>query len=129
MRETDQRTAPRSRATRPGVRQVLFSALRALVVLLALQLSGVTHAVGDLLMFLDDSMAEEHTDCSSEKPGRDCPPGCPTCHHAHGGVGSLPGSASFTLTHAHAKAASFAPAEADAPPNPDLPSVFRPPKA
>jgi hypothetical protein len=109
---------------------VLFSALRALVVLLAFQLSGVSHAVGDLLLFTEDSMAEGHTDCPADEPGRDCPPGCPTCHHAHGGVGAVPGSASFPLSHIDSpQAVSFAPAEADAPPNPDLPSVFRPPKA
>jgi hypothetical protein len=127
MLEPDQITqAPNSRAG--CLHFALFSLVRPLVVLLALQLSGVGHALADLRFFGDDASSEQHGDCSSEEPGRDCPPGCPTCHHANGGVGSLPLQAGFIVIPPVPEVANFAPSEADAPSSPELPSVFRPPK-
>ena len=108
-------------------RSLSFMAARMLVLLLAMQLSGMSHSLVDSVLSFTCS-AEEHGDCSSEEPGRDCPPGCPTCHHAHGGVGALPAEQDFALADCAPQPVSFAPAEADAPPNPDLPAVFRPPK-
>lgn len=119
---------PLRKRPRPSrVEFVLFSAFRAIVVLLAVQLSGMGHAAADLLFLGDD--ASEHGDCSSEEPGRDCPPGCPTCHHANGGVGALPRQQTFfAMPEPPRETVLFTPAEADAPRGPDLPSIFRPPK-
>ena len=119
-----QASAARAKSARPA----LFSVLRALVVLLALQLSGVGHALADLRLITDDATTERHGDCSTEEPGRDCPPGCPTCHHANGGVGSLPIQTGFVVIPAPPEVLHFSPEEADAPLSPELPSVFRPPK-
>ena len=106
---------------------MLLLAARALVVLLAMQLSGMNHSLIDAARTFAGCGAD-HGDCSSDESGRDCPPGCPTCHHPHGGVGALPAEQEFTIESVAPEAISFAPAEADAPPNPDLPAVFRPPK-
>ena len=111
-----------------GLRLVLFSAVRVLVVLLSLQLSGIGHALGDAGFFSDEVAPAQHGDCSSDEPGRDCPPGCPTCHHANGGVGSLPLQADFVVMPAVPGVARFSLSEADDPSSPELPSVFRPPK-
>lgn len=107
-------------------RWILFVAARVLIVVLTMQLSGMTHSLVDAL--LTSSSAADHGDCSSDESGRDCPPGCPTCHHPHGGVGALPSAQQFNLAHPAPQPVSFDPAEAEAPPNPDLPAVFRPPK-
>ena len=102
-------------------------AARALILVLTMQLSGMNHSLVDALLS-SSSSADEHGDCSSDESGRDCPPGCPTCHHDHGGVGALPSEQRFDFEVAAPQPVSFDPAEADAPPNPDLPAVFRPPK-
>ena len=113
---------------RPGRARLLLDCLvRVFVVLLALHISGFGHVLADSHLFGDVAGAQ-HDDCSSDEPGRDCPPGCPTCHHANGGVGSPPLQVTFELMPPAPQLARFAPNEPEAPSNPELPSVFRPPK-
>jgi hypothetical protein len=103
-----------------------------LVTLLALQLSGLPHAIDDLT----DSFAMEESgiaphDCDNDPTDADCPPGCPSCHCVHPNVlpaaqtgdlfavlGGIPGSELAELTY-----------DSTAPPQPFLASVFRPPRA
>ena len=103
--------------------------LRVVVVLLSFQLSGLGHAVADLFIN-DDASAEHDSDCTGD-PGKDCPPGCPSCHYPGGSVGSLPPRyVSALLTrYPSSPVVAFVPTEADAPASPDLPPVFRPPKS
>ena len=108
---------------------VLVSVARALVVLLALQISGVGHALADTALFRHEGSCATHTATALRmNRGTTVRPGCPTCHHAHGGVGPL-APTSFTVTPIAPQVARFAPRAADDPPSPELPSVFRPPQA
>jgi len=105
--------------------------VRTLAAILALQLSGAPHVIEDLAdTFLASESGIEHHDCDDESD-QDCPPGCPSCHCTHPNVlpsaqtddlfawlGCLPGSELADL-----------PYESTAPPQPQLPSVFRPPRA
>lgn len=112
---------------RARMRLLLDCVVRVFVVLLALQISGFGHVLADSRMF-GDNAGVEHGDCSSDVPGRDCPPGCPTCHHANGGVGSPPRQVTFALLPSAPQATRFIPNEPETPSNAELPSVFRPPK-
>ncbi len=105
--------------------------VRTLVALLALQLSGLPHAIADVAdaMVATEAGFSRH-DCDDEPADTDCPPGCPSCHCAHANVlpsaqtadlfawlGGLPGSELTDLTY-----------HSNAPRQPLLPSVFRPPR-
>jgi hypothetical protein len=108
--------------------RVLARLARIVVALLAMQLSGFDHLATDLLIPLD-AMGDE-TDCPNEKPGHDCPPGCPGCHCAHGGIAvppSSPRTAELPML-GEPCLLRMRPAEADAPSAPALPSIFRPPR-
>jgi hypothetical protein len=101
---------------------------RIIVTLVAMQLSGLSHLATDLLVAVDE-MADE-SGCPNEKPGHDCPPGCPGCHCAHGGI-AVPHSSPRTVALpilGEARNAHVRPDEADAPSEPLLPSIFRPPR-
>ena len=123
-----ERSTQLSNSRPTGRSGALLSVLRIFFVLLAVQLSGIGHALIDLQLLADETSAVQHGDCSSDAPGRDCPPGCPTCHHANGGVGSPAQHLNFKVIAAAPHVVRFAPSEADAPPTPPLRSVFRPPK-
>jgi len=98
-----------------------------LVVVSAAQMSGIAHVIVDLVAAVSEG-ASDH-DCPNDAEGRECPPGCTSCHCVHG-VGALPAVASAALLAGALKNvdATIAPYEADAPPLPDLPSVYRPPR-
>jgi hypothetical protein len=127
MPQSKQPAARKDTTARKKAKWLLLLAARALVLLLAMQLSGMNHSVIDSVRSFA-GCGEDHGDCSSDESGRDCPPGCPTCHHPHGGVGALPSEQVLNFETPPPLQVTFAPAEADAPPNPDLPAVFRPPK-
>ena len=67
------------------------------VALIALQLTGAVHVLADAIFSDEPCLASMSGGCSDEAAGMDCPPGCPSCHCAHGGVGSLPSRASSEL--------------------------------
>lgn len=93
------------------------------------QLSGYGHMVADLLVSI--GVVAEHTDdCSDEGGDRECPPGCPTCHCAHCVAPALPAAAtSDTLAPAVVSAASSLDDTHRSPTSPELPHVYRPPRA
>lgn len=114
------------------VRRAFVLFVRTLVALLALQISGLPHAIDD---FADSFAVAESGiaphDCDNDREDADCPPGCPSCHCVHSNVlpsaqtadlfawlGGLPGSELAELTY-----------DSTAPPQPTLASVFRPPRA
>jgi hypothetical protein len=79
-----------------------------LMLLLLVQLSGLAHVACD------------------------CPPGCPTCHHANGGVGapsSPPLGSLVAVAPLLAPETSAPPYAASLPQGPELPSIFRPPRS
>jgi hypothetical protein len=68
----------------------LVTAMRLLVLTVAVQCTGVIHFTDDFADALDGA-AHVDEDCSSEDdPSHDCPPGCPSCHGASGFLRALP---------------------------------------
>jgi hypothetical protein len=92
------------------------------------QLSGYGHMVTDLLETF--GVLEEHSDDCSDEGDRECPPGCPTCHCVHCVTPALPAPAVSDML-APPIATSIASMEAPrrTPASPDLPHVYRPPRA
>jgi hypothetical protein len=119
-------TSKKSRV--PVALPVLARVTRIVVTLVAIQLSGLGHLAVDLLTEVD-AMADE-TDCPNEKPGHDCPPGCPGCHCVHGGTAVPPSSLKTAVLPIldEGGGVNVRPCEADAPVAPLLPSIFRPPR-
>ena len=73
----------------------------------------------------------EVVDEAENDPNHQCPPGCPTCHHVHFSGASLPATVSLPVTWvpmSQGHVTEWMPS-AYAPAGPELPSVFRPPKA
>lgn len=112
----------------PVAWRAIVPVMRILVALIAMQLGGVGILVTDLFVGIDE--VTEETDCPNEKPGHDCPPGCPGCHCAHGGIAVPPSSLkpATPQTLGEARIVHLRPDEADAPSEPLLPSIFRPPR-
>ncbi len=102
-------------------------ALRGLVLLVSIQLSGLPLAL-EASFCLEES-SDCCTDCPLEQDGKDCPPGCPNCHCGHGGV-ALPPTFEEppTRTAKAVEDARPAPREASVPLAPPLPGLYRPPR-
>lgn len=102
---------------------------RLVLAVVMLQLGGVVGVVADLVFA--GATADDATECPNEKPGHDCPPGCPTCHCAHGGVAVPPSTdnASWLADLGGSSVAAVCPYVADLPKDPPMPSVFRPPRS
>ena len=120
------RASARAAEPRPLLRAIrlLFSLLS---LFLAVHLSGAVHAVVDLLSGHDQPA--QLAGCLDEDEGRDCPPGCPSCHCAHG-VGALPprGVEAPSRRPRAVAAPRFFVRARGGPKNPALASLFRPPR-
>lgn len=102
--------------------------LRLLVVLGAFGLSGLAPAVADLIACEDVRDEASCSDCPLEKDGRDCPPGCPSCHCVHTGIG-LPPVDDTQLASVNVDIETTAiPYEAAVPRAPPASDVYRPPR-
>lgn len=65
---------------------VVLTTLRIGVLAGAFQFSGLAHLTEDLVAIaVDGHHPVDEDDCDEHS----CPPGCPSCHHAHGGAISL----------------------------------------
>lgn len=109
----------------PGALRTVF---QLAIVAVALQLAGAARVAEAL--FEDGSACAG--DCTNERNGHDCPPGCPSCHCAHGGVGSLPLAAPANPPPVAERSAEPVkrPTEAQRPSSrADRDGVFRPPRA
>ncbi|MET0790141.1 MAG: hypothetical protein ABW061_01350 [Polyangiaceae bacterium] len=123
------RAAHRRTPHRALALSVLACGLRMLILLLAVQLSGTAAAAVEL-GFATLERADCCDDCPLESKGKECPPGCPNCHCAHGQVASLPAATpGLELLLSSSNAATVAPLEASAPHAPFLPSLYRPPRS
>ncbi len=89
---------------------VLFVFFRLGVVATAVELSMLDHVAGEIVEFVTGEASPNH---AGECDERSCPPGCPSCHHHHGGFLPVPLSEA-SITHlvapsetlcAHAKTA------------------------
>ena len=111
----------------------MLSILRAMLIVVVVQLSGVPHLVADAFASDDACCCDEGAcrDCDDGKSGADCPPGCATCQCAHGGIASLPNPVAGALVPIGDDA--FGTLLFDHPaasvPKPDLPGLFRPPRS
>lgn len=115
----------------PAFGRLLVVALRLLVGLVSLQLSGVPGVAAEMgLRFLDDGADDCCSDCPLEKGGQECPPGCPNCHCAHGGIALPTATESSTAPVANVgdDDVEAAPHETSIPRAPPLPGVYRPPR-
>ena len=115
------------RGRRLGVLRAFALLFRVFVVLVAVELSGVA-ALAQFASCRDECAAGSCADCPLEKQGKECPPGCPNYHCAHGGSALPPvferlnadiAALDVTLLHR--------PDEAGVPLAPPLPGVYRPP--
>lgn len=107
----------------------LFVALRVLVVLLGLHVSGVAHAVEDAVNLVVTGHAEHEEQCPADGPCDDCPPGCPQCHCPNAMRSVAPKAGAPFVLVAEAAIAPAVDAAMRVPLSPDLPGLFRPPQA
>ena len=125
-------TAPRgARLARRSWLLACVVGLRALVLLFALEFSGLSHAALDVACSLAGSTHATDDDCDSDDPGHECPPGCPNCHCWHAGALSLPlgiepGRRIVLRLTAQL---GFVPVTSMPLGNADLDAVYRPPRA
>jgi hypothetical protein len=100
---------------------------RLLVILLSVQLSGVAHEAAELAVSILAGHAEHEDECAPDRPCSDCPAGCANCH-----CSPLRSLLPHQVTHLRAGFAAgdvTYSGESGSPPGPDLPSIFRPPRA
>jgi len=58
--------------------------LRAVIVVVAMQFSGIAHYAADAVHAVEGvALHEGRISCPSDDRGEECPPGCPDCHCAH----------------------------------------------
>lgn len=119
------RVSPRTRPT-PGAALLARLVRLAVLVALALQLTGALHVAIDTLSLSAD---EARAHVADDDDDGDCPPGCPTCHHANGGVAAPPPPGIEQITPAfvlqdHRRSVPFL-----RPPTPALDTLFRPPRS
>ncbi len=108
-----------------GLRASLLGVLKALAVCLALQLSGLVHFAVDL--WLEGDAAAHHFSAPDDGD-HDCPPGCVSCHCAHG-TSALPAPLEGAVTLLPAYELVWAPYPTGTPPSLTPLPVFRPPRA
>jgi hypothetical protein len=121
-----ERLTARSRAIRL-VQRLLFTALRALLLALALHVSGAAHAIVDIAGACTSGVeTSADSDCPSDPA--DCPPGCPNCH-GHG-IAALPQRAvpMSPLLPMDRGMPAFTKRPAASPTTPELAGPFRPPQ-
>jgi hypothetical protein len=103
---------------------VVLVLVRALAFLASFELSDASDVI-TVLVTDDDTCA----DCPLERPGDPCPPGCPSCHCWHAGIGLAPAAESTLFTAAVGDdPVAVAPYESAIPRAPPLPGVYRPPR-
>lgn len=107
------------------IARVWLLVLRALLLSLAFELSGFASAIVEM----NEASADCCSDCPLEAGGKECPPGCPYCHCAHGGV-ALPPAGLTAVDGALDRTANVValPKDAVLPRPPTLPGVYRPPR-
>jgi hypothetical protein len=104
-------------------------AMRVLAVALAVSLSGFAHFAADVAFAHEDTCETGEGDpCSDDGDGKQCPPGCPTCHCAHAQVPYVARATPCVLSADRADDELLAPVDV-APPSPPPRTLFRPPRA
>jgi len=108
--------------------QVLVVTMRLIVGLTAVQITGVPHVIADVVTAIQGHEDRSHDDCPNDDGGRECPPGCPSCHCTHV-MNALPSLAPPTvhdpLIPINVAIALYMALE---PPGPELAALYRPPR-
>lgn len=103
-------------------------ALRLVVGVTAVQITGIPHVVADVVAMIQGDGECSHDDCPNDNGGRECPPGCPSCHCTHV-MSVLPIlGRPLELDLLTPFEIAMAPYEAQGPPGPDLAALYRPPR-
>lgn len=96
--------------------------------LLFFQLSGLAHIADDVL----DGLLHpgvQHEECPVERAGGECPPGCPDCHCVYAAAFTLPLRTLRVVTAPRERdGARLRAPDSQAPPQPLLAAIFRPPR-
>ena len=118
------RTA-RMRTSRRPIARLVFALLRAVLVMLAVQASGLPHLVADAVVA--DDTSEHSSPCSDDD--KSCPPGCPSCHVCvHMQAVFVPRTALLSVTSRAVEMPRSLVTDSS-PPTPPSASFFRPPRA
>jgi len=91
LKTNDRRGLPRTnRARRWSFRMlravnVLVIVMRFVVAMTAVQITGIPHVLADVVAAVqsDENHEHDHENCPNDDDGRQCPPGCPSCHCTH----------------------------------------------
>lgn len=119
------RWTPRT-GTSGEVVRLLVAVVRAVLVMLAVQASGLPHLVADA--FVADELAEHSSPCSDDDD-KSCPPGCPSCHVCgHVQAVFVPLTAPLSVTVRDVET-PHGVVTSPLPPTPPPASFFRPPRA
>lgn len=98
-----------------------------LVAVTAVQITGLPHVLKDVVAAVQGDVT--HEQCPNDEDGRECPPGCPSCHCAHP-MNALPSlGPSFVLDPLTPIEIATAPYEAQSPPGPEPGALYRPPRS
>jgi len=105
--------------------------LRLLVLLVATELSGATHALIDAASSAGGTAL--HDDDCDDEAGHECPPGCPNCHCTHGARVSVAFSAPRVEVQLEEvptlhDEGGFVPLDGLPPKSADLARLYRPPR-
>lgn len=123
------KTMRRSPHLRARALRLLAFALRVVVAVVALHMTGLSSVASEIGFRFADAADDCCTDCPLEQSGKECPPDCPVCHCDHGTV-ALPsafeGNAESQVILE--RSAPATPYEASISSAPLLPSVYRPPR-
>jgi len=108
-----------------SVRRCVLFVLRAVLLALAFQVSGLSVA----LAVSADACGDELTSCPLEKQGEECPPHCPQCHCVHVNGLAAPASQSVLVGSPGASArVGLEPPESWLVPSPLRSNPYRPPR-
>lgn len=105
--------------------------MQVLALVIAVNCTGIVHAVRDFADAITGDTHADDDDCSAPNdPSHECPPGCPTCHGECGFVRALPAGEELTgLGSPPYERVQHHVVEPEAPRQTDLSSLYRPPRS
>ena len=113
-------------SSRPRFAMLICVALfRAFAVIGVVQISGLAHIAADVVAMVDEGHHPDGDDCDEH----DCPPGCPSCHHAHGGAIPVAPAIVSLLPTPSLNEVSPSPRAEHSPPQRSIAPPDRPPRA
>ena len=119
-------STPRTGTRGAEVARLLVALVRAVLLLLAVQASGLPHLVADALVAGD---VAEHSSPCSDDDDKSCPPGCPSCHVCgHVQAVFVPRTAPLSVASRDVET-RHGVVTSPVPPTPPSASFFRPPRA